>query len=81
MVPMQHIYPADTSVSQMPFIPPGEDALMPDIDWVSEWFCLQLVNVLILSQREWDKLFPPDQNTGNLDLSPDELNLLQGTNQ
>jgi hypothetical protein len=67
-------------VSQMPFNPPPEDAMMPDIDWVSEALCLTFTRLTDSSQHEWDKLFPPDQNTGNLDMSPDDVNLVQGTN-
>ena len=32
---LQQMYPADTPAPQMPFNTPSDDAMMPDIDWVS----------------------------------------------
>lgn len=64
------------SVSNDVMIESMKDDLMIDIDWVSfTFFVLSLVggrcrreaNVCVM-QNEWDKLFPPDINTGELNI-------------
>jgi len=42
------------------------DELMNDIDWVSEILVYFGGFVLTVLQNEWDRLFPPDINTGEL---------------
>ena len=59
--------------ANMPFISgktPSDDSMMLDIDWVRNNLLVFAGMILTVVQNEWDQLFPPDQNTGKLDISP-----------
>lgn len=62
--------------AQERYSPNSDDLPMLDIDWVSLCFflsffiCSRLTNPL---QSEWDKMFPPHLNDGNIDLSPQSI--------
>ena len=70
MPPTSASGPPPMQSSNPMLFPSMPDAPMVDIDWVSAQIPLP-VNLLSLTigfQYEWDKLFPPDINTGELNL-------------